>query len=424
VRARLFAYVLVAGAIAFSTAAAHPSHAAAPAASCVQEQPAWIDYADKWVPFRRLFYRPGLVVALAHTAPAAAARSHGAELAYWDMSLKDAVGTPGHPADPARIQAVAERLATAAVKVTGCATPIIALNELYGAHLQVPWSRSNAAYRTDVLELVRALASRGTQPHLFISEAGATTGQTGSWWRSVAEAAVIVREVYIPAPTLEGLGSSGATVYLRFQLRRAVRNFTTVGIPSNRVGLALGFHSGSAGRAGLSASRWFGVVKREALAARQVSAELALDSVWSWGWARFTGMPKDPAKAAAACVYLWARNPSLCNAPAVAGQGFDSSRAQPAEVGSRVRMLVLSPRHPVWLEVRVAAKLAARVASVQERTATGWKSLNRVVLAPFHPMRMRIALPNGRHVLRLFVAAETAPGGGALSTVPVAVRVH
>jgi hypothetical protein len=424
-RARLFAYAVVAGAVAVSTAAAaHPSQAAAPAASCVEEQPAWIDYADKWVPFRRLFYRPGLAVALAHTAPAATARNHGAEVAYWDMSLKDAVGTPGHPADASSIPAVAERLAAAAVKVTGCATPIIALNELYGAHLRAPWSRTNAAYRADVLQLVRALASRGTQPHLFISEAGATDGPSGTWWRSLAEAATIVREVYIPAPVLEGFGASGATVYLRFQLRRAVRNFTTVGIPSSRLGLALGFQSGRGGRAGLSASRWFGVVKREALAARQVAGELGIDSIWSWGWARFAGMPTDPAQAAAACVYLWARSSSLCNAQAVAGRGFDSSRMQPAEIGSRVRMLLLSDRHPVWLEVRAAAKLTARVASVQERTATAWKSLNRIVLAPFHPMRMRIALPNGRHVLRLYVAAENAPGGAALMTPSVAVRVH
>jgi hypothetical protein len=415
---------MVAAAVAASAAAAHPLHAAAPAASCVQAHPAWIDYADKWVPFRQLFYRPGVAVALAHTGPAATARNHGAEVAYWDMSLRAAVGTPAHPADRARIPAVAERLATAATKVTGCTTPIIALNELYGAHLAAPWSRSNGEYRSDVLELVRALAARGAQPHLFISEAGTTTGSAGTWWRAVAEAATIVREVYIPAPVLESLGASGSTVYLRFQLRRAVRNFTTVGIPSSRVGVALGFHSGNGGRAGLSASRWFGVVKREALAARQVAAELGLDSVWSWGWARFSGMPKDPAKAAAACVYLWARDASLCNAPAVAGRGFDSSRIQPAEAGSRVRLVVLSARHPVWLEVRAAAKLTARIASVQERTASGWHSLNRIVLSPFHPMRMRIQLPNGHHVLRLFVAAESAPGGEARSTAPVALRVH
>src|SRR5262249_18951228 len=261
-------------------------------------------------------------------------------------------------------------------------------------------------------------------PRLFISQAGPTAGAGGSWWRSVAQSATIVREAYIPAPVLAGLGSSGATVYVRFQMRRAVRNFTTIGIPSNRIGLALAFHSGSDGRGGLSASRWFGVVKREALAARQVAGELGLDSVWSWGWARFAGMPKDPAQAPAACVHLWARDPSLCNAPAVAGRGFESSREQPAESGGRVRMLVLSTRHPVWLEVRAAAKLTARIASVQERVPGGWRSLNRISLAPFHPQRMRVPLPNGRHVLRLYVAAESAPGGAAVSTPSVSVRVH
>jgi hypothetical protein len=418
------AYLVVAVTLAASSAEARPSRATPLATSCVQGTPAWIDYADKWVPFRQLFYRPGVAVALAHTGPAAAARSHGAEVAYWDMSLKDAVGTPAHPADPARISAIAERLSAAAVKVTGCAAPVVALNELYGAHLRAPWSRTNSQYRANVLELARALASRGAQPHLLISEAGSTAGSAGAWWRSLAQAATIVREVYISSSVLERLGPSGATVYLRFQLRRAVRNFTTIGIASNRIGLALGFHSGKGGRAGLSAARWFGVVKREALAARQVAGELGLDSVWSWGWARFAGMPKDPAKAAAACVYLWARDPSLCNARTAAGRSFDASRAQPAEQGSHVLMSVVSARHPVWLEVRAAAKLTARIASVQERTATGWRSLNRIVLAPFHPMRMRVPLANGRHVLRLFVAAENAPGGAAVSTPSVAVRVR
>lgn len=376
------------------------------------------------MPFRRLFYRSGLAVALAHTAPAVAARGGGAEVAYWDMSLKDAVGTPAHPANPARIDPVAERLAAAAMKVTACGTPMVALNELFGAQLRAPWSRSNAQYRANVLELVRALAARGTAPHLLISQAGSTAGAGGAWWRSLAQSATIVREVYIPAPVLAGMGSSGATVYLRFQLRRAVRNFTTIGIPSNRIGVALAFHSGKGGRNSLSASRWFGVVKREALAARQVASELALDSVWSWGWARFAGMPKDPASETAACVYLWARDPSLCNAPKLAGSGFDSSREQPAETGSRVRMLVLSSRHPVWLEVRAAAKLTARVASVQELGPGGWRSLNRILLAPFHPQRIRVALPTGRHVLRLYVAAESAPDGAAVSTQSVAVRVH
>jgi hypothetical protein len=328
------------------------------------------------------------------------------------MSLKDAVGTPAHPADPATIPAVAERLASAAVKVTGCATPILALNELYGARLGTPWSQSNAQYRANVLELVRALASRGTQPHLLISEAGNTTGPAAAWWRSLAESATIVREVYISGPLLEGLGPSGATVYLRFQLRRAVRNFTTIGVPSNRIGLALGFHSGRGGQAGLSAARWFGVVKRGALAARQVASELALDSVWSWGWARFAGMPKDPTKAAAACVYLWARSPHalqragrrrpcLRHFAGAAGRGREPSaaaRPQPPtsglargsrggqadrtnRVGSgadRWRLEILEQDRPRTVppapDARVAAERASRAAVLRRRRKrTSWR---------------------------------------------------
>src|SRR5438477_10435823 len=239
VRKLVFAKVLVIAVLA-AAAGARPSHAAAPANPCVQAaQPAWIDYADKWVPFRRLFFRPGLAVALAHTAPGADARDHGTQVAYWDMSLKAAVGTPSHPADSSTVTHAVALLAAAAVKVTARDAPIVALNELYGSRLRSPWSRTNARYRANVLELVRALAQRGVQPHVFISESAATGRAAANWWRSVAEAATIVREVYVPGPALQALGPSGATIYLRFQLRRAVRNFTTIGIPSSRVGLAL-----------------------------------------------------------------------------------------------------------------------------------------------------------------------------------------
>jgi hypothetical protein len=423
---RVFVFALALSA-SLAIAAARSPKAAAPAASCVQGgQPTWIDYADKWVPFRRLFFRPGLAVALAHTEPAAEARRHGAQVAYWTMSLRDLVGTPREPADPRRVDGVAARLASAAVKVTDCGTPVIALNELFGAHLRSPWSPTNTQYRANVLELARALAAHGAQPHLLISEGAATGGAAGGWWRSVAQSTTIIREVYISAPLLERRGASGATVYLRFQLRRAIRNFTTIGIPSGRVSLALGFHGGRGGRSGLPAQRWFSVVKREGLAARQVATELGVASVWSWGWARFAGAEADTSKRDAACVYLWARDPTLCDAPAVAGRGFDSSRVQPAERPGRgsVRFRVLSARHPVWLEVSASARLTARVAYVQQATAEGWRSLQRVVLAPFHPLRVRVPLADGRRVLRLYVTAESAPLGTAFASPPVVARVH
>jgi hypothetical protein len=70
------------------------------------------------------------------------------------------------------------------------------------------------------------------------------------------------------------------------------------------------------------------VTKLQALAARQVSGELKLRSVWSWGWGVWSVGETDEDKPAAACVYLWARNPKLCDGPAAGGTGFNASRTE------------------------------------------------------------------------------------------------
>jgi hypothetical protein len=388
-------------------------------------QPAWIDYGDKWVPFRHLFFQPGLTVALAHDAPAADARRGGAQLAFWDMSLKRAVGTPAKPADPRTIPAATARVLEDAVRVTGCSTPVIGLNELFGAQRPTPWRARNARYRADVLALVQGLAARGTQPQLFISQAGATGGAAGSWWRAVAQSATIVRELYLPAPWLHAFGPGRASVYMRFELRRAVRNLTTIGVPSSRVAIALGFQTGPGGRMGLAPASWFEVVKRETLATRQVAGELGLASVWSWGWATFPGNRTDPASKRAACVFLWTRGASLCDGPAAAGSAFNRSLSQPAEGSQRrVTLRILSARHPTWFQVATSAKLAGRIAVLQERRASRWHNLQRLLLGPLHPRPMRVPLSNGRHLVRLYVAAENAPHGEAFSTPPRVVRVR
>jgi hypothetical protein len=88
----------------------------------------------------------------------------------------------------------------------------------------------------------------------------------------------------------------------------------------------IGFQTGagSGGREGLRPrSRWFSVAKWQALAAKQVAKELKLAHVWSWGWAQRDVRSNDPDKTYAACVWLWARDSSLCDAPAILGQQLD-----------------------------------------------------------------------------------------------------
>ena len=69
-------------------------------------------------------------------------------------------------------------------------------------------------------------------------------------------------------------------------------------------------------------------MKLEALAAKQVVKEFKIAGVWSWGWATFNAnATPDPDKPAAACVWLWARDPTLCDGPAAAGEGFNASLA-------------------------------------------------------------------------------------------------
>src|SRR4051794_36476465 len=94
--------------------------------------PLWIDYAGHEAPITP---RPGLVLAYSSgTEEPARARAAGAATAFFDVNFNKRIGTPTAPADPATIDQKAQRLYDFAVSVTGCPTPIVALNELFGAY--------------------------------------------------------------------------------------------------------------------------------------------------------------------------------------------------------------------------------------------------------------------------------------------------
>lgn len=295
-----------------------------------EDAPVWIDFADGSVSFwRERFARPGVVVATGGPELAADARAAGATTVHWDMYLRKRVGTPSEPADASLIDRRADSLFDYAVSVTGCQQPLITLNELWGASLPTPLTPTTDRYRANVLRFVSRLAERGGRPALLVSSEPFTGGEAAVWWRAVGQVSDVVLERYSNANHVWKDGAVDGSRRLRTSYRRSAAKLLAIGIPASRIGLMIGFQTGpgAGGREGLQPrSRWFDVAKWQALAARQVARELRLAHVWSWGWAQRNERSRDPDKTYAACVWLWARDPSLCDATGILGRELDPDR--------------------------------------------------------------------------------------------------
>jgi hypothetical protein len=291
--------------------------------------PLWVDFAGHDAPLPQ---KPGLTLAFTSgTIKPAEARRNGAATVFFDLNFNNRVGTPTVPADPALIETRADRLFDFAVSVSGCATPWIALNELFGAQTPTPWTASTVQYRANTLALVRRLKQRGAFVGVTIANPPYTGGEAAQWWRDLAADALLIRQVYFTAPNvpqLHALGPVRASRSMRSGMRALVRKFTEIGIPASRVALELQFQSaaGTGGREGLQPRwKWLEIVKLQALAAQRVTRELRTHSIWSWGWATFSQAGIDPDKGEAVCVYLWVRDQDLCSGPGAAGPALDPS---------------------------------------------------------------------------------------------------
>ncbi|MFL5854353.1 MAG: hypothetical protein ACJ743_14935 [Gaiellaceae bacterium] len=290
----------------------------------------WIDFADGSVPFWQVFARPGVIAAAANFIYPPQLRAMGAKTIYWDMNFRLRVGTPLAPFDPSVVINRANRLYSTAATSSGCTKPMIAENELNGASTLTPWSMSNAQYRRNVMIYMQTLSALGARPVVLVPSAPYMGGEAAGWWRQLSQYADIVRESYFGAPKIAKQGAVAGSRTLRALFRKRVGEFTDVGIPASKLGLMLGFQTtrGSGGREGASRKAWLELTKLQALAAKQVASEVGLRSIWSWGWAAWSAGERDPLKPTAACVYLWARDPKLCNAPHAAGKDFNASRTE------------------------------------------------------------------------------------------------
>ena len=310
--------------------------AIAPAAQAAQcglpdASPWWIDFSDGSVSFRNaVFAHPGVIAASTGTQAPTQLRQGGAQTVYWYMHLDSLIGTPTAPAAAESIPGAAQQLLALAQSSSGCATPIIALNEMDGQDSAAPFSAGTTAYRNNLLALVSALA---TSARTFVLVPGTphppnVAGAAAVWWQNLSKVSDIVLEDYPQAPAVYSAGPLVGSRDVRVAFRTALQSFLGIGVPAGKLGLMLGFQSGIgyAGREGLQPTdSWLEVVKLEALAAKEVAGELGIATVWSWGWGTFDASGADADKAVAACTYLWARDPVLCNLLEQVDDGFDGS---------------------------------------------------------------------------------------------------
>jgi hypothetical protein len=299
--------------------------------SCgLAQTPVWIEFADHSVSFwRERFARPGVVIATGGPDIAREARGAGAVSVHWDMHLNKRVGTPSAPAEPELMEARADKFFDYAVSVTGCQRPLIALNELSGASLPAPLTANVERYRDNVLRFVTRIHQRGGRPALLLPADPFVGGGADDWWRAIAQVSDLVLQKYPSAKMLWRQGPIDASRTLRVRYRKSVTRLIAIGVQPPRIGLMIGFQTGlgAGGREGLKPrGRWFDVVKWQAFAAREVSRELGLSHIWSWGWAQRNERSNDPDKTYAACVWLWARDAGLCDAPRLLGAELNVDR--------------------------------------------------------------------------------------------------
>ncbi len=398
--------------------------AGSPALSCglPETTTTWIDFADSSVSFwQERFARSGVVVATGGPALAAEARAAGAGTVHWDMYLRKRVGTPSDPADPALIEKRADALFDYAVSVTGCQTPLIALNELWGSSLPTPLTPTADLYRANVLRFVSRLAERGGRPALLVSSEPFTGGDAATWWKAIGAVSDLVLESYANANLIWRDGAVDGSRRLRVRYRQSAARLLALGIPPSRIGIMIGFQTGAGtgGREGLEPrSRWFDVAKWQALAVGQVARELKLAHVWSWGWAQRDARSNDPDKTYAACVWLWSRDASLCDAPRALGNELDTDlKTGQLNLPAGVRC--------VYGPTRLTASAVASLANV---TKDRELALTALVLRAIERERVRVspsdALGLEQRIVRVrfggSAAAYRAALAGAGASSPIA----
>ena len=216
------------------------------------------------------------------------------------MHLEADVGTPGAPAPPDAVVPRADALFDRAAAQSGCATPVIALNEMQGVTAAPPLSANATQYRVNVLAFVQELVAprRDAVPAARVepervrrrdrlvaaaldARRRSCARSTGRRRRSTAQGVNARQPAAARRPPHRGPEA-------RRDRRPACARRADARLPVER-----------RRRAAPGCSRlasWLEFVKLATLAAKQVAAELGVGSLWNWGWATLSAAGADATR--------------------------------------------------------------------------------------------------------------------------------
>ncbi len=280
----------------------------------------WADHAAYGVyntPVERVLARPGTVLGVQNDTWAASYRSAGADTSGWHMQLWNVVGTVKKPKPKSQVLAKIPSLASLAKRITSCDKPWLTLNEMLTVQSPEPLTTAKRRFRANVLTLAKGLKARGVRVFLLMPRIPLPKTRYRSYWRSLSFHANLVYEAYtFKSRDVIKRGNAGGRKYLRTRWTAAAKRLKGFVVKPGRAGLMIPYwsHNRNSGRAGLSDNAWFRLTRIKTLAATDVGKAQKLGSLWSWGWQTNKRVGEvDPDKPKAACHYLHARDPALCD---------------------------------------------------------------------------------------------------------------
>ncbi len=302
------------------------------AAGCRRTSPLWVDYAGHDAP---IVPKPGLMLALSPRAPTLPAqfRAAGAATIFFDLHLNDRVGTPSAPADPATIAAKAQKEFVFAQQVTGCRDAADRRERALRRADADAVERDDAQYRANVLALL-AGAERARRDHRDHDREPAVHRRRRCRLVARRRAGVDPRPaglLHLAAARRVSTRSAPSARAARCGRACAGSSLTSrrSGSRRSRVALELQFQSapgeGGRQRAASPTQAWLEIVKLEALAAKQVARERTIAGDLVVGLAVVLGRGRRPRQAGGCMRLPLGARPALCDGPALAGPGFDTS---------------------------------------------------------------------------------------------------